>query len=80
MPRPTIEYLNARRALMPASGGAKQDHSAKYMPDRELDICGRTELECESAWSDYRIRADVMWQQIFERLGLDQGYELGETF
>jgi hypothetical protein len=37
MSRPSIDYMNARRALMPASGGAKQDHSAKYAPDDNTD-------------------------------------------
>jgi hypothetical protein len=77
--RPTIDYLNARRALKPASGGTKQTDDSKSAQDRrrydeccrdaQLDLCERTELECDSAWSDFRIRQEVMWQQIFERFG-----------
>jgi hypothetical protein len=49
-------------------------------PDCELDPIERLELEVASAWSDYRIRAEAMWEGIFERLGLAQGFELGETY
>jgi hypothetical protein len=37
MPRPTIEYMNARRAAKPASGGAKQSRRVQYAPDSEAD-------------------------------------------
>ena len=69
--RPTIEFLNARRALLPASGGTnyKLRETAKYAPDCELDPIERTELEHDSAWRMYHIRAEAMWQQIFERFG-----------
>lgn len=69
MSKASIEYMNARRALLPASGGATQSRAVKYAPECELEPCERLELETESAWSDYRIRADAMWQQIFERFG-----------
>jgi hypothetical protein len=67
--------MNARRALKPASGGArsykgKQYHPApKYAPANELELEEQTALAIESAWSDHRIAAEVMWQQIFERFG-----------
>jgi hypothetical protein len=37
MPRASIEYMNARRALKPASGGAKQSRAVKYAPDTDRD-------------------------------------------
>ena len=37
MPRPSIEYLNARRAIKPASGGTnyRARERVKYAPDSE---------------------------------------------
>lgn len=76
----SIDYLNARKALKPASGGKTYGRAVEYCPDSQLDVCEQTELKVDSLWSDYRIRAEVMWQGIFERLGLNQGYELEESF
>ena len=78
--KPTIEYLNARKAIKAASGGAKQDCSAKYLPDRDLDLCERTELQCDGACRVMQLQNDVMWQVLFERFGFTQGYDIGETF
>ena len=78
--RPTIEYLNARKAIKVASGGAVQDRTAKYLPDRDLDLCERTELQCDDACRVMQLRNDVMWQVLFERFGVAQGYDIGETF
>jgi DNA-binding transcriptional regulator YdaS (Cro superfamily) len=36
MPRPTIDYLNARRALKPASGGKVYSREVKYAPEENL--------------------------------------------
>ena len=36
MPRPTIDYLNARRALKPASGGKVYSRKAKYAPEKNF--------------------------------------------
>lgn len=80
MPRATIDYLNARRALKPASGGANQSRAVKYAPVNELELEEQTELQVDSAWSDYRIQSEAMWQSIFARFGLEQGYDTGETF
>lgn len=63
MPRPSIDYLNARRAALPASGGARQSRAVKYAPDRELDPLERLELELESSLADCRIRTELMRQQ-----------------
>ncbi len=81
MPRPTIDYLNARKALLPAGGGKTYSRETEYCPDNQLDLCEQTELLVDSLWSDYRIRAEVMWQQIFDRLGMSpDGMELEATF
>ena len=39
MPRPSIDYLNARRANAPASGGTnyRRNERAEYAPDSEAD-------------------------------------------
>jgi hypothetical protein len=39
MPRPTIEYLERRRALKPASGGKIYSRKAKYAPENLLRWC-----------------------------------------
>ena len=57
---------------MPASGGKTYSREVKYCPDADLDIWEQTDLCMESAWSDYRIRASVMWERIFARFGLAQ--------
>ena len=36
MPRPSIDYLNARRALKPASGGKVYSRRVKYAPEEEF--------------------------------------------
>jgi len=36
MPRPTIDYLNARRALKPASGGKVYSRQVRYAEDDAL--------------------------------------------
>jgi hypothetical protein len=69
MARASIDYMNARRALLPAGGGKTYSRETEYCPDRDLDLCERTEMQIASAWSDHRIRQEIMWQQIFERFG-----------
>jgi hypothetical protein len=69
MTKATIDYMNARRACKAASGGTVYSREVRPMPDSELDLCELTDAQCDSAWSDYRIRAEAMWQQIFERFG-----------
>jgi hypothetical protein len=81
MSRPTIEYLNARAALKPASGGKTYSRTAEYCPDSQLDLSERTEMQVDSLWSDYRINADAMWSAIFARFGVSRnGFNLAETF
>jgi|SRR5215469_1937199 len=86
MGRPSIEYLNARRAAKRASGGSKQAErkvtqgelfreEQSAMTPEEI-----TAQKIESAWSDQRIAQEVMWDKIFEQLGLTRGYSLDETF
>jgi hypothetical protein len=58
MPRPIIDYLNARRALKPASGGTnyRVRERAIYAPESDL----------EESWCHFEERR---WQQLlkFER-------------
>ena len=57
MPRPTIDYLNARRASKPASGGKnyRARERAKYAPDTEADAC------------EYRLKSNGFTQEELER-------------
>jgi hypothetical protein len=86
MSKPTIDYLNARKAALAASGGSKHkghrylSDAPAYCPDSDLDINELTEQRVESAWCDYRIRAETMWDAIFARAGLTRGYDVEETF
>jgi len=80
MGRPSIEYLNARRAAKRTSGGTKQVTEAKYAPQEALTPEEITAQKVESQWSDQRIAQEVMWDKIFEQLGLTRGYSLDETF
>jgi DNA-binding transcriptional regulator YdaS (Cro superfamily) len=41
MPRPTIDYLNARRALKPASGGKVYSRKVKYAEDENIRVLQR---------------------------------------
>lgn len=70
--KPTIDYLNARRACLPASGGKTYARTTRFAPDTDLDLWERTDAMVESAWSDYRINAEIMWQRIFDRFDLDR--------
>ena len=45
MPRPAIDYLNARRALRPASGGKVYSRKAKYAPEEKCPPLSQEELE-----------------------------------
>jgi|SRR5215831_323546 len=80
MGRPSIEYLNARRAAKPVSGGTKQATEVKYAPESALTPEEITAQKIESQWSDQRIAQEVMWDKLFERFGLTRGYSLDETF
>jgi hypothetical protein len=55
MPRPTIDYLNARRALKPASGGTiyRARERAIYAPE--------IEDEQRSRWAE-----EQQWQQLLK--------------
>ena len=55
MPRPTIDYLNARRALKPASGGTiyRARERAIYAPE--------IEDEQRSRWAE-----EQQWQQLLQ--------------
>jgi hypothetical protein len=75
MPRPSIEYLNARRAIKPASGGTnyRARERAKYAPDTEADACeyrlklnGFTQEELERRWKrgeEEREREREYWRR-----------------
>ena len=73
--RDMIAYMNARRALKPASGGAKQNHSAKYAPDVEntdgYDIA-RNAIGAFSLW------AETTRQVQAARLAIPQAETMGE--
>ena|SRR5215469_6778905 len=80
MGRPSIEYLNARRAAKRASGGTKQATEAKYAPQEVLTPEEITEQKVESQWADQRIAQEAYWDNLFEQFGLTRGYSLDETF
>ena len=81
--KPTIEYLNARAAAKPPSAGRRsKEHSylhdpAEYAP---LDVWEKLDAKAESAWSDLRINSQVYWDKLFAQFGLQQGYNIEETF
>jgi hypothetical protein len=75
MPRATIDYLNARRANKPASGGKnyRVRERAKYAPDTEADAReyrlksnGFTQEELEQRWKrgeEQREREREHWRR-----------------
>ena len=50
MPLPTIEYLNARQALKPASGGKVYHRKAKYAPEENCPPLSLSQEELEQRW------------------------------
>ena len=72
MPRASIDYMNDRRALMPASGGAKQSRRVEYAPADDWE----TTLETAKAHiSDFAIWAEVTRQTLVARLAIPQADE-----
>jgi hypothetical protein len=53
MPRPSIDYLNARRALMPASGG-KTYRNTNRRNDNDLDPYEQIMLRVDSVFREFR--------------------------
>jgi hypothetical protein len=81
MSRPTIDYLNARKACKAASGGKTYSRETEYCPDSQLDIWEQTERKIESAFADLNLKTEVFFQVLFDRLGMSQdGLELEATF
>ena len=78
MPRATVDYMNARRALMPASGGKTYDRAVEYCPDAELDPITLTELQCDSACADMHIAVEAMRYRLFKQFGITQQEESNE--
>ena len=58
MPRPTIEYINERRASRPASGGRAYDRSRSAADDRaqfdSLDYHEQVMLQVSAIFADFR--------------------------
>ena len=58
MPRPTIDYLNERRAAKPASGGKDYSRSRNATDDRAqfagLDRWEQAMLEVAAIFADFR--------------------------
>lgn len=54
MSRASIDYLNARRALKPASGGAVQSRRVEYAPDDPTDgfEVARNAIGAFSLWAE----------------------------
>jgi hypothetical protein len=54
MPRASIDYMNARRALKPASGGKTQSRAVKYAPDDHDDgyEIARNVIGAFSLWAE----------------------------
>lgn len=74
MPRPPIDYLNARQAHMPASGGrnyAKHDRTVSIAAERErfsdLDQFGRIREIAQARFADMR----GAYREAFNRLRSD---------
>jgi hypothetical protein len=70
MPRPSIEYLNARRAAKAASGGTnyRLRERAEYAPDSEADgyDIARNAIGAFSLW------AELTRQQLAAKLSIPQ--------
>jgi hypothetical protein len=70
MPRPSIEYLNARRAIKAASGGTnyRLRDRAEYAPDSEADgyDIARNAIGAFSLW------AETTRQVLVARLSIPQ--------
>lgn len=58
MPRPSIEYMNARRALMPASGGRTYLNTRNPVDDRtqweSLDSWEKAMTAVDATFADFR--------------------------
>jgi hypothetical protein len=80
MPRPTIDYLNARRDAKGATGGTTYSRECKHAPDHELDCWEYIEQQTASKWSDLAINSQAYWDRVFAQFGLVQGHDLEETF
>lgn len=81
MGRPSIEYLNARRAAKPAGGGKTYARGAKQAPDVEAMTPEElTAALSESAWREQSIAQEAYWDKLFEQFGLTRGYGLEDTF
>jgi hypothetical protein len=53
MPRPSIEYLDARKAIKPASGGKIYRRKARYAEDEEnIRIRRKRCAGCAVYWAD----------------------------
>jgi hypothetical protein len=79
MGRPSIEYLNARRAAKPASGGTTYAREATYAPESALTPEEITEQKVETMWADQRIAQEAYWDKLFEQFGLTRGYDIEDT-
>lgn len=80
MPRATIDYMNARRALKPASGGARQSRAVTYAPDRDRDS---GELAYEAAMThimNFSLWAETSRQALVQRLGISQPDDMSIPF
>lgn len=81
MGRPSVEYLNARRAAKPASGGQAYARTAKLAPETEtMTPEEMTAAKAESDWAMLNITQEAFWDKLFERMGLTRGYSLDDTF
>lgn len=70
--RDMIAYMNARKAAKAATGGAKQDYSAEYAPDSELDQFEQALGKANTAISDFALWAEATRYDLIKRLGIPQ--------
>ena len=68
MPRASIDYLNARRAILPASGGKTQSRAVKYAPETTLDPAD----QAMKYIGDFSLWAEITRQQLVARLAIPQ--------
>jgi hypothetical protein len=70
--KPSIDYLNARRACKPASGGSVYSRAVKYAPDYEPDA-----LEIALAHiGNFALWAEASRYAYLKATGLELGVEL----
>jgi hypothetical protein len=72
MPCATIEYMNARRAHKPASGGAQQNHRVEYCPDDQLEPAEIAYHKAMGHISDFALWAEATRIAQANRLGIPQ--------